>query len=108
MSEQKIAPVLSDNDRYLMFSPYRKYPVGWINDFASDIEQAVLARVGAVRDQASEIQWPVIPPSKSQSHVLFEDGYAEGWAKCLAECQAAIRALKGTPAAAVESEVRNG
>lgn len=27
--------------------------------------------------------WPEPPPSKGQSHVLFEDGYAEGWAKAI-------------------------
>lgn len=39
--------------------------------------------------QVHPIQWPTMPPSKGQSHVLFEDGYAEGWAKCSAECQKA-------------------
>jgi hypothetical protein len=31
--------------------------------------------------------WPEMPPSKGQSPTLFEDGYAEGWARCLQECQ---------------------
>ena len=48
-----------------------------------------------VAAQAQPIQWPVIPPPKGQSPVLFEDGYAEGWAKCLSECQRAVaRATK--------------
>lgn len=38
------------------------------------------------------IQWPTMPPSKGQSPVLFEDGYAEGWAKCLDACKAALAA----------------
>lgn len=33
------------------------------------------------------VNWPVMPPSKGQSPVLFEDGYAEGWAKCISECK---------------------
>lgn len=37
--------------------------------------------------------WPVMPPSKGQSPILFEDGYAEGWAKCLAACQEREAAL---------------
>lgn len=37
-----------------------------------------------------EVAWPAMPPSKSQSPILFEDGYAEGWAKCLEACKAAL------------------
>jgi hypothetical protein len=40
---------------------------------------------------APVVQWPTMPPSKGQSPVLFEDGYAEGWAKCLQ----AIKELHG-------------
>lgn len=35
------------------------------------------------------MKWPIMPPNKGQSPVLFEDGYAEGWAKCLSQCQQA-------------------
>ncbi|MBV7502054.1 hypothetical protein [Achromobacter sp. ACM05] len=41
---------------------------------------------------AGPIQWPTMPPSKGQSPVLFEDGYAEGWAKCMDECRRAVSA----------------
>lgn len=36
------------------------------------------------------MQWPVMPKSIGQSPILFEDGYAEGWAKCLSQCKAAL------------------
>lgn len=39
---------------------------------------------------AGTLPWPTMPPSKGQSNVLFEDGYAEGWAKCLSMCRAAL------------------
>ncbi|CAB3931554.1 hypothetical protein [Achromobacter insolitus] len=39
---------------------------------------------------ATPIQWPTMPESKGQSPVLFEDGYAEGWAKCMDECRRAV------------------
>lgn len=43
------------------------------------------------RDKPSApVQWPTMPPSKGQSPVLFEDGYAEGWAKCMDECRRAL------------------
>ena len=43
------------------------------------------------RDKPSApVQWPTMPPSKGQSPVLFEDGYAEGWAKCMGECRRAL------------------
>lgn len=34
--------------------------------------------------------WPTMPPRKGQSHVLFDDGYEEGWAKCIEACKAAV------------------
>lgn len=41
--------------------------------------------------QAAEpVAWPTMPPSRGQSPVIFEDGYTEGWAKCLDACKAAI------------------
>ena len=36
------------------------------------------------------VAWPTMPQSKGQSPVLFEDGYAEGWAKCLSMCKEAV------------------
>lgn len=39
---------------------------------------------------SNPIQWPTMPASKGQSPVLFEDGYAEGWAKCMDECRRAV------------------
>ncbi|WP_241135385.1 hypothetical protein, partial [Achromobacter xylosoxidans] len=39
---------------------------------------------------ADAIQWPTMPESKGQSPILFEDGYAEGWAKCMDECRRAV------------------
>jgi len=67
--------------------------------------EAAHARIACVRDwramlaaapaapmlnglTASETDgWPEMPPNKGQSPILFEDGYAEGWARCLQECQ---------------------
>lgn len=46
------------------------------------------------------IHWPTMPPSRGQSPVLFEDGYAEGWAKCLEGCMAAVEQAWPTPQAA--------
>lgn len=50
----------------------------------------------SVTDALQPVEWPVMPPSKGQSPVLFEDGYAEGWAKCLEACKAALAAADGT------------
>lgn len=45
-----------------------------------------------VAQQQEPVAWPTMPPSKGQSPVLFEDGYAEGWAKCLSACKALFAA----------------
>lgn len=39
----------------------------------------------------NDFVWPKPPPSKGQSHVLFEDGYAEGWAKAIDTVQKMLR-----------------
>lgn len=52
----------------------------------ADTSRAALASAPV----AAPIQWPTMPPSKGQSPVLFEDGYAEGWAKCMDECRRAV------------------
>ena len=41
--------------------------------------------------QPETFQWPEMPPSKGQSPVLFEDGYAEGWARCNSDFRRAIQ-----------------
>ena len=63
------------------------------------IECAMLAAPQAQPEQCGHCgrrvldpPWPVMPPSRGQSHVLFEDGYAEGWAKCLDACKAMLSA----------------
>ena len=49
------------------------------------------ARASLAASAGSEpVAWPTMPLSLGQSPVLFEDGYAEGWAKCLAMCKAAF------------------
>ena len=60
--------------------------------------------------EVNSFQWPVMPPSKGQSPVLFEDGYAEGWAKCLEECQRAVAltASPEPPCSAAEKEASHG
>lgn len=45
---------------------------------------AALASAPAAEPVVWPIHWPTMPPSRGQSPVLFEDGYAEGWAKYLA------------------------
>jgi hypothetical protein len=49
---------------------------------------ALFAEAPGLRQRIAELEkepvaWPVMPPSLGQSNVLFEDGYAEGWGKCL-------------------------
>ena len=45
-------------------------------------------REGWAQQPIASGQEPVMPPSRGQSHVLFEDGYAEGWAKCADQMKA--------------------
>lgn len=59
---------------------------------------AVLGAIMAGAPVAGAVRWPTMPPSKGQSPVLFEDGYAEGWAKCMDECQRAV-SLASAPVA---------
>lgn len=54
--------------------------------------------------QQGEIAWPEMPPRKGQSPVLFEDGYDEGWAKCLEACKAALAAQAQEAAPAAQGE----
>ena len=62
---------------------------------------ASAAQPAAPAAVAEPMAWPVMPPSKGQSPVLFEDGYAEGWAKCLEACRAALAAA---PAPAAQGD----
>lgn len=69
-----------------------------------DLTTRAQAAPAAVAHQGV-VAWPVMPPSKGQSPVLFEDGYAEGWAKCLEACRAALASAptaQPTPPAVVE------
>ena len=52
------------------------------------------------------VMWPTMPPSRGQSPVLFEDGYAEGWAKCLQSIQDLFAATPSPQAAQVEDSVK--
>ncbi len=36
-------------------------------------------------DDFEPVDYPKMPVSINQSHILFEDGYAEGWARCISE-----------------------
>ena len=40
--------------------------------------------------------WPECP-KRRQSHVLFDDGYEEGWAACVATIKAALAAPEAKP-----------
>ena len=40
--------------------------------------------------------WPECP-KRRQSHVLFDDGYEEGWAACIATIKAALAAPEAKP-----------
>ena len=40
--------------------------------------------------------WPECP-KRRQSHVLFDDGYEEGWAACVATIKAAVAAPEAKP-----------
>lgn len=62
-----------------------------IDRLDADLRQAGTLAHGAVdAPVANSIQWPTMPACKGQSPVLFEDGYAEGWAKCMDECRRAV------------------
>ena len=61
----------------------------------------------ATQPKADAIKWPVMPSNKGQSPVLFEDGYAEGWAKCLTMCQEAMAQTATKPAAQQKLETVN-
>ena len=50
-------------------------------------EQVLKAAAAHGQAPAQPVTWPTMPPSLGQSPVLFEDGYAEGWAKCLQSIQ---------------------
>lgn len=66
---------------------------------ADDEMMAQIDEALAAQPAAPAIQWPTMPPSRGQSSVLFDDGYAEGWAKCLSMCQ---QAVSGSAAPATE------
>lgn len=51
----------------------------------------------ALAEQDEPVAWPAMPPSKGQSPVLFEDGYAEGWAKCLSMCKSVFEHTNPQP-----------
>lgn len=59
---------------------------------------ALAASAPVAPTQPEMFQWPEMPPSKGQSLVLFEDGYAEGWARCNSDFRRAIQ--QATPEAA--------
>jgi hypothetical protein len=74
-------------------------PAAWIDGSGhprhiSYVQSATERRLyGPLRplyERQLSIAWPAMPPRKGQSPVLFEDGYDEGWAKCLEACKAAV------------------
>jgi hypothetical protein len=87
-------PVAPIGWRYRDFaSPH--WIVSWGPDepyisWASYLIEPIFAAPVASRAGMEPVKWPTMPPSKGQAPVLFEDGYAEGWAKCLSMCKAAI------------------
>jgi hypothetical protein len=58
---------------------------------------AIRALRAALAQQDEPVAWPAMPPSKGQSPVLFEDGYAEGWAKCLSMCKSVFEHTNPQP-----------
>ncbi len=76
--------------------------LNWVDDFIARCNRDdrgscesvnILRRALASTPLPAPIQWPTMPESKGQSPVLFEDGYAEGWAKCMDECRRALVAV---------------
>ena len=75
---------------------------------ALPIDQSIAIRAerGDRAEQApAALTWPVMPPSKGQSPVLFEDGYAEGWAKCDSQYRALLAAAPSVPEQAEQPAV---
>jgi hypothetical protein len=58
------------------------------------------------------LKWPTMPARKGQSNVLFDDGYEEGWSRCLAECSqmlaAAPQPAQAVPDAPLSFNCTNG
>ena len=91
------AMVLSDCGHSSSYTPLLERVAGRID---RHVERLLTAQREALTTRAQAapaavahqgvVAWPVMPPSKGQSPILFEDGYAEGWAKCLDACKAAL------------------
>lgn len=55
------------------------------------------AKIEAMEQQEPDVfAWPECP-KRRQSHVLFDDGYEEGWAACVATIKAALAAPEAKP-----------
>jgi len=51
------------------------------------------ARALPAAEPVAGFQWPTLPP-RGQSSTIFDDGYDEGWAKCLSEVKAMLTAAQ--------------
>lgn len=58
-------------------------------------------------DVTAPLKWPIMPKSRGQSSVLFDDGYEEGWSRCLEECRQMIDAAAPKPVQLTEDQIRS-
>ena len=72
------------------------------SQLAEEVERIIST---APQQAAAPVAWPTMPPSKGQSPVLFEDGYAEGWAKCLSACKSLFPAQQPQAEAVRDADV---
>lgn len=87
-------PITHPDARSMQWTPSE---LRWIEARDAQWMERITALEAAMREPCA---WPVMPPSKGQSPVLFEDGYAEGWAKCISECKKLFAAPPAQPAQA--------
>lgn len=75
---------------------------GLVHAMTPDTVLALIAQARAAAPVLpNEFAWPEPPASKGQSHVLFEDGYAEGWAKAI-DTVRAMFSVSAAPTATAE------
>ena len=72
------------------------YPSSMARDDALRATEVISRSLAAPATAPAQPEWPTMPPRKNQSHILFKDGYDEGWAKYLE----AYKAIFATPATA--------
>lgn len=97
----KLMPVEPTKEIYECFAAYdgTSYSNPFdFDDFREDYLSAINS-TGIIKHSPSVpdvFAWPECP-KRRQSHVLFDDGYEEGWAACIATIKAALAAPEAKP-----------